>query len=165
MSQRKIVVLRGITSAGKSTLMKKLEKELGFKTIEHDKIEQKIKNAPELHKTMGQLAKKWFDNGEKVVVEGPFQTQDRLDVFYKNLGLSSEDENVIPIQLVCSRETGLDRNKKRDEPIQRINKIHEAFDKLEKGNLFPQIGNERIFNTDDDSILDEVKNWIEEKLP
>ncbi len=109
----KLIILRGKTGTGKSTLLELIEQNFQYRKVEIDEIKMKkygttkVCNPPVDFKEAGLIAKGLLLNGHNVVVEEAFLSQSHIQYLLQDLA------NVIPttiyIRLECSEETAITR--------------------------------------------------------
>ncbi len=159
-----LIVLRGRTKSGKTTLLKEIVKELGYVSIEIDEIKMKkygntlscnpIVDFPKI----GRKARELLEIGKNVVVEDAFLGKKTLDYFEQGLqdldGISKTY-----IRLEISLEEALKRNAKMANPLKQST-IEGQYEQ----NIY-EVEGEYIFNTERqglDEILEEIKKLLEQ---
>ena len=153
----KLIILRGKTGTGKSTLLSQIEKQLQFKKIEIDDI--KIRNhksvfkcVPEIDfKDAGKEASVLLKKGFNVVVEEAFITLDHLNYFLDEIEKNSTE--IVYIRLECSLQKAILRKTSLRSKIV----TNQFLRKTEN------IAGELIFNTDNltpELIVDHIHNYM-----
>lgn len=154
----RLIILRGKTGSGKSTLQDLIVKTFHYEKVEIDEI--KIKkygtttqcNPAVDFKEAGLLAKGLLLNGHNVVVEEAFLEQTHIQYLLQGL------ENVVPsttyIRLECSEPTAMTR---------KSGTLNNRTIQFQHGRPIENIDGELIFNTDN-STSEDIIEAIRDKL-
>jgi len=112
----KVIIIRGLTGAGKTELLNKIVETYHFKKVEADDYKRKkygtterfdaVNDLPEV----GKIAKSLVDQGNNVVIEETFTDLKHIDFFKKGFE-EFDSHEVTYIYLKCSLETALKRKK------------------------------------------------------
>lgn len=155
-----LIILRGLTGSGKSTVAGKLlERHSGIVEIGIDSIRNK-ENATESYcfPEAGRRAKKALDDGVTVIVHDAFDNGRHVDMFLQPTGLSLEEESVFVFRLECTKEEALERNlKKPDLEVKRW-QTEQQYEKT-----VAKLPGEVIISTSEksaDQVVDEIVRQI-----
>lgn len=119
MTTSKLIILRGLTGSGKSTVAGILSKTYSeIVVIDVDKIREE--NATESHcfSKAGRQAKTALDKGATVVVHDAFDNRAHVEMFLEPTGLSLMCAAVYVVRLKCTKDEAHERN--RDKPDHKV---------------------------------------------
>lgn len=154
----RLIILRGKTGSGKSTLQDLIVKTFQYKKVEIDEI--KIKkygtttqcNPAVDFKEAGLIAKGLLLNGHNVVVEEAFLEKAHVD--YLLQGLENLATLTIYIRLECSEPTAMTRKSET---------LNNRTIQFQYGRPIDNIDGELIFNTDNstsEDIIEEIRDKL-----
>jgi hypothetical protein len=154
---RILIVVRGRTGAGKTSLLTFIKNEFQFYEIEIDRI--KIRNHGSVFRCVPQVdfkeagieAKRVLNDGANVVVEEAFLSLEHLGFFMA--GAQEAASKVIVIRLECSLETALARKKGVLPP---------KMVEIQYGRPVESVDGENIVNTElpMDTVFEQVRTLI-----
>lgn len=154
----KLIILRGKTGSGKSTLQDLIVSTFQYKKVVIDDIKMKkygttAQCKPEIDfKEAGSIARELLLNGHNVIVEEAFLEQTHLSYFLQ--GLENETPSIIYIRLECSESTAMTR---------KLGILNTQTINFQHSRPVDNIDGELIFNTDtltSGNILDAIRDKI-----
>jgi len=113
-----LVILRGLTGSGKSTVATILAKrytrivEIGIDKIRNNENATESYCFPEA----GRRAKRLLEEGVTVIVHDAFDNQKHVEMFLEPTGLSLADNSVYVFRLQCTKGEAMERNSRKTDP-------------------------------------------------
>ncbi len=112
-----LVILRGLTGSGKSTVATILAKRhTRIEEIGIDKIRKKNPRESYCFPEAGRRAKRLLEDGVTVIVHDAFDNQKHVEMFLEPTGLSLADNSVYVFRLQCTKGEAIERNSRKTDP-------------------------------------------------
>lgn len=141
-----IIIIRGLTGTGKTTLLREIVSKFNFEKVEIDDIKREKYNTTEKcnpeedYPEAGKRTKELVNSDKNVVIEEPFTDLKHIDLFKQGFD-EIDKHNIIYIFLKTSLSTAIERKKGILNP-HLVKAIYTADIKVD------QISGELIFDTD-----------------
>lgn len=154
-----LVILRGLTASGKSTVATILaNNHPNIVEIGIDKIRKKNPEESYCFPEAGRLAKCRLGRGVTVIVHDAFDNQKHVKMFLEPTGLSLADSSVYVFQLQCTKDEAIERNSRKTDPKVELWQTEQEYRKD-----MEDLPREVIISTSDKSAC-QVANYISRQI-